>query len=206
MITMKDIIREGHPTLRKKAPSVTLPLSDEDRATMRAMRQFLIDSQDPEKAETYALRPGVGLAAPQINVSKRMIAIHTEDESFETLHDYCLINPRIVRHSLATIYMPGGEGCLSVDREVEGLVPRHQHVTIQTQRMNPDTGVVTDETIKLRGFLSIVIQHEIDHLDGIMFTDKTVASLPEAMPVQFKQLEEGSSDDTNQNPKEDPPA
>ncbi len=202
MLTMKDIIREGHPTLRKKAVPVKLPLSEEDAKTLRAMRQFLIDSQDPEKAETYELRPGVGLAAPQINIPKRMVAIRTEDERFETLHDYCLINPRIVRHSVAKTYMPGGEGCLSVDRDVEGLVERHQHVTIEADVFNPENGDVEAKTLKLRGFLSIVIQHEIDHLDGILFYDKVTASLPDATPVRFINPNE-DDDQTNQKPKED---
>ncbi len=80
MLTMKDIIRDGHPTLREKAEDVTLPLSDEDKNTLRAMREFLINSQDDEIAKRYGLRSGVGLAAPQINVSKRMIAVYLPDD------------------------------------------------------------------------------------------------------------------------------
>ena len=70
MITMKDIIRDGHPTLREKAKDVTIPLSDEDRETLKSMREFLINSQDEETANKYGLRSGVGLAAPQINIAK----------------------------------------------------------------------------------------------------------------------------------------
>lgn len=69
MLTMKDIIRDGHPTLREKAKEVEVPLSNEDKETLKSMREFLINSQDEETANKYGLRSGVGLAAPQINVS-----------------------------------------------------------------------------------------------------------------------------------------
>ena len=58
MLTMKDIIRDGHPTLREKAKDVNLPLSEEDKNTLRDMREFLINSQDDEIAKKYGLRSG----------------------------------------------------------------------------------------------------------------------------------------------------
>ena len=80
MITMKDIIREGHPTLAQVATEVPIPLSKEDVKLMNDMLQFIINSQTPEIAEKYQLRESVGLAAPQLNLDKRIIAVHTEDE------------------------------------------------------------------------------------------------------------------------------
>ena len=85
MITMNDVIREGHPTLAMKATEVELPLSDKTKRTLKEMMEFLVNSQDPEKSEELELRPGVGLAAPQINISKRMIAVLTTDELGEKL-------------------------------------------------------------------------------------------------------------------------
>ena len=82
MITMNDIIREGHPTLREKAQDVVLPLSKEDYALAEDMMTFLKYSQDPELAEKYGLRGGVGLAAPQLDISKRMIAVHIPNPHF----------------------------------------------------------------------------------------------------------------------------
>ncbi len=70
MLTMKDIIRDGHPTLRQKAAELELPLTKEEKETLIAMREFLVNSQDEEIAKRYGLRSGVGLAAPQINISK----------------------------------------------------------------------------------------------------------------------------------------
>ena len=80
MLTMKDIIRDGHPTLRQKAAELELPLTKEEKETLIAMREFLVNSQDEEIAKRYGLRSGVGLAAPQINISKRMIAVLIPDD------------------------------------------------------------------------------------------------------------------------------
>lgn len=91
MLTMKDIIREGDPILREVAKEVELPASEEDKNTLREMLEYLKNSQDPEIAEKQQLRPGVGLAAPQIGISKRMFAIHVIDEN-DKLYSYGLIN------------------------------------------------------------------------------------------------------------------
>ncbi len=194
MITMKNIIREGHPTLEKKSDPVSLPLDEETKQTLKEMREFLINSQDEEKREEYELREGVGLSAPQIDLPKRLIAIYTLDEKFETLHDYLMVNPKIISHSEAKTYMPGGEGCLSVDREVEGLVPRHKKVTVKTLLYNPESGTVEEARLRLRGFLSIVFQHELDHLNGVLFTKRVEESLEGISPVQFQPPQ-----DNNQN-------
>ncbi len=186
MITMNDIIREGHPTLITRAEDVPLPLSDEHKNTLLEMRQFIINSQDPQTREQYELREGVGLAAPQINRSLRMLAIHTLDEKFETLHDYMLINPKIIAHSQVGTYMPGGEGCLSVDREVEGLVRRYKNVRIRTHLLDPETHEVYQTTLRLKNFPAIVFQHELDHINGILFISKVEDDLPGIEPIEFQ--------------------
>ena len=71
LIDMNDIIREGHPTLRAIAEEVTFPLSDQDIILGEKMMQFLHHSQDPVMAEKLGLRGGVGLAAPQLDISCR---------------------------------------------------------------------------------------------------------------------------------------
>lgn len=90
MLTMKDIIRDGHPTLRQKAAELELPLTKEEKETLIAMREFLVNSQDEEIAKRYGLRSGVGLAAPQINISKRMIAVLIPDDGSGKSYDYML--------------------------------------------------------------------------------------------------------------------
>jgi peptide deformylase len=165
MITMADIIKEGHPTLRQRAAEVTIPPTEEDKATLNKMLEYLKNSQNPEIAAKYGLRAGVGLAAPQINISKRMIAIYGTDEK-DKLHSYTLFNPKIVSHSVQKAYLSTGEGCLSVDRPVPGYVPRYHKVKVQAFNMDGEP-----VTIRLTGMMAIVIQHEIDHLNGVMFYD-----------------------------------
>ena len=79
-------------------------------------------SQIPEYEEEYDFRAGMGLAYIQIGIPKRIFVIveELEDESFK---DYIIINPKIISHSEEMIYVGEGEGCLSINREVEGIVP-----------------------------------------------------------------------------------
>lgn len=139
MIDMNDIIREGNPTLRAVAEDVTLPLSDEDIILGEKMMQFLRNSQDPVIAEKMGLRGGVGLAAPQLDISKRIIAVlvpNPEDAKGNPPKEaYSLqeimYNPKVVAHSVQEAALGNGEGCLSVDRDVPGYVVRHARVTIE---------------------------------------------------------------------------
>jgi len=165
MLTMDDIIRDGHPTLRKIAAEVNLPASEEDKKILFELLEYVQNSQNPEVSSKYGLRPGVGLAAPQINVSKRMIAVHVSDEN-DKLYSYALINPKIISHSVEKAFLASGEGCLSVDDPYPGYVPRYARITVK--------GYTADNNeikLRLKGLPAIVFQHEIDHLNGIMFYD-----------------------------------
>lgn len=166
MILMEHIVREGHPTLRTRAEEVTFPLSAEDRQLADDMLQYLINSQDPEIAEKYDLRGGIGLAANQVNSLKRMFALHVEDEQGELL-SFVVINPRIVSHSVEQTYITSGEGCLSVDRSVPGYVPRHARITVKFMTVAGE-----EKKIRLTGLPAIAFQHELDHLNGVMFFDR----------------------------------
>ena len=175
MIDMNDIIREGNPTLRAVAEDVTFPLSDEDIILGEKMMQFLRNSQDPVIAEKMGLRGGVGLAAPQLDISKRIIAVlvpNPEDaEGNPPKEAYSLqeimYNPKVVAHSVQDAALVDGEGCLSVDRDVPGYVVRHARVTVEYYNKEGEK-----QRVKLRGYNSIVVQHEIDHTNGIMFYDR----------------------------------
>ena len=125
-----------------------------------------VNSQDEEIAKRYGLRSGVGLAAPQINISKRMIAVLIPDDGSGKSYDYMLVNPKIVSHSVQEAYLPTGEGCLSVDDNVAGLVHRHNRITIKAKDIEGN-----DIQLRLKGYPAIVFQHEIDHLNGVMFYD-----------------------------------
>lgn len=190
MLLMKDIIREGHPTLALRSEEVSLPLDDETKQTLRDMMEFLINSQDPVKNEELQLRAGVGLAAPQINIKKRMIAILTTDEKGEKLYQLLLVNPKIVSHSEALTYIPGGEGCLSVDREVTGLVPRYKKIRVRAHQYLPETDELRTIELRVSGYVGVVIQHEIDHLNGVLFVDKVQDQLEGVEPIVFPTIEE----------------
>ncbi|MCL1948808.1 MAG: peptide deformylase [Turicibacter sp.] len=186
MITMKDIIREGHPTLTMKAKEVPVPLSNEHVQLMKDMLQYIKNSQDERLAEKYDLRESVGLAAPQLNILERIIAVHSEDEKGK-IHSYALANPKVISHSEEMTYLPTGEGCLSIDREVEGLVPRHRRLTIEGYDM--DSKKVR---LRLRGYIGVVFQHEIDHLNGVLFIDRIdaknpMAPIPGAKAIEFEE-------------------
>lgn len=188
MITMKDIIREGHPTLRKTAEPVTFPLSEELKKTAGEMLEFLINSQDEEIAKKYDLRPGVGLAAPQINISKQMMAVHLtyydeETDQEEIILSDVFFNPKLISHSVQEVALRDGEGCLSVDREVEGYVPRSKRIKFQYQDSEGN-----HHELKLRDFEAIVVQHELDHLKGVFFYDHIDNKNPFAQPAGLELL------------------
>ncbi|HBI05069.1 MAG TPA: peptide deformylase [Paenibacillaceae bacterium] len=166
MITRKDIVIDGHPVLRQVAQDVPIPLTEEDKKTLRGLLEYVKNSQDEELAKKYDLKPGVGLAAPQIAVSKKMIGVHFTDEDGK-LHSYALANPKIISHSVDTIFIESGEGCLSVEKDVKGHVPRYERIKVQAFDAEGK-----EVLLKLRDYAAIVLQHEIDHLQGILFYDR----------------------------------
>lgn len=190
MLTMKDVIREGHPNLYKISEPVQLPLSNEDKTLLVELLNYVKSSIDDETADNDDFRPSVGIAAPQVNVLKRMFAIHVHD--FDgTLYSYMMVNPVITKKSQALIYLPGGEGCLSVDRETEGLTPRNQSITLEGLRYIEETDTLSPVKLHLSGYVGIVFQHELDHLNGILYTQKLFLELPSAQPAfELPQVED----------------
>lgn len=152
--------------LKNKCKEVELPLSEEDKNTLIEMVEYLKLSQDDDIAQKYNIRPGVGLAANQIGLDKRMIAIYVVDSKGNEI-SYGLVNPVITSYSVQQCYLANGEGCLSVKEDVPGYVYRYNKITVKAYDVLEDKEV----TIKARGFLSIVLQHEIDHLNGLLYVD-----------------------------------
>lgn len=180
---MDDIVREGDPVLTKTAEEIHMPPSEEDLHTLKEMLTYLKNSQNEEIAAKYELRPGVGLAAPQIGLSKRMIAVHFTDFN-DREYSYGLFNPKIVSHSVEKVYLTSGEGCLSVDRDVPGYVPRYARITVKATDLEG-----TQLKLRLKGYAAIVFQHEIDHINGIMFYDHINKENPFAEPENAKAIE-----------------
>lgn len=183
IIKMKDIVREGADILRKKTSDINIPIMEEDKEALLCMLQYLKNSQDPNTSKKYKLRPGSGLSANQIGLDKRMFAALFDDGEKDC--EYMLINPKIISHSLNLIYLPEGEGCLSVDRPVNGYVPRYEKIKVKAYDITGKEAIY-----KFSGYSSIVIQHEIDHLNGIMFYDRINKENPFKLPenVSVKSL------------------
>lgn len=160
------ILDEKHKILHQKSSDVTFPVSKEDRRLAEDTIKYLEMSQDEKIAEKYDLRAGMGMAFVQLGKLKRIFVIANERED-HTFEEYIIINPKIISRSEELIYVGEGEGCLSVNRPVEGIVPRHARVTVEYYDYEGNK-----KTIRVREDLAVAFQHEIDHLDGILFTDK----------------------------------
>ena len=160
------IFDEKHKILHQKSNEVKFPVSKEDRKLAEDTIKYLEMSQDEKIAEKYNLRAGMGMAFVQLGKLKRIFVIANELED-HTFEEYVIINPKIISKSEELIYVGEGEGCLSVNRPVEGIVPRHARVTVEYYDYEGNK-----KTIRVREDLAVAFQHEIDHLDGILFTDK----------------------------------
>ncbi len=146
------IVTDPDPVLRKKA--VKLRKVDE------GIRKLALDMY-----ETMLDAPGVGLAAPQIGKSIRLITVHIPEDEEDGIEEtsLMLLNPEIVK---ATGEQTGAEGCLSMPG-IAGNVTRALNVTVKAIDMEN-----RPVRIKADGYLAVALQHEIDHLDGILFTDR----------------------------------
>lgn len=152
-LSVREIVTLPHPILRQKARKVT---------DFGPELQTLVD----DMVETMRVAPGVGLAGPQVNVPLRVIVVeYGSDEDEEApLKLYTVVNPEITRLSQET--GPGVEGCLSIP-QIVGEVERPLQATIRgfTRRGQP-------LKLKATGWLARIFQHEIDHLEGMLFVDK----------------------------------
>ena len=143
-MAIRSIRKIGDPVLRMKAKKVK-KITDNTLKLIADMFETLHDA------------PGVGLAAPQVGISQRIIVVHVKDDQF------ALINPKILEASGSQI---GDEGCLSVPGE-QDLVDRFEYVKVRGLDPNGEEVLISAE-----GLLARCLQHEIDHLDGILFVDK----------------------------------
>ena len=158
-MALRKIVTLPQPVLRRKAHTVT---------KFDKKLQTLID----DMIETMRAAPGVGLAAPQVSISERLIVVEygeEEDEEDEGRPEgpkklFVMINPEIVKTSPETLM--GVEGCLSIPNLV-GEVERH--AAIQVKGLNRHG---KPAKVKVQGWLARIFQHEIDHLNGMLFPDR----------------------------------
>ncbi len=152
-MAIREIVTLPHPVLRRKAHKVTS--FDKD---FQALVEDMI--------ETLRQAPGVGLAAPQVGISERLIVVEYGDDDDESVPKklYVVANPEIVQRSEETV--SGVEGCLSV-KNLIGEVDRHVEIVVKGQNRRGQ-----NVKIKASDWLARIFQHEIDHLDGVVFTDR----------------------------------
>ena len=160
------VLNEKEKVLHQKSVDAVFPLKDEDKQLITDMITYLTMSQIDEEREKYDLRAGMGLSAVQVGVLKRIFVVVEELEK-NKFKNYIVINPKVISHSEEEIFVGEGEGCLSVDRDVEGIVPRYARMTVEAYDENGKP-----YQIRVREDISIAFQHEIDHLNGILFVDK----------------------------------
>ena len=166
------IVKDSNPIMRKRSLPVDLPLSKEDKELLDSMLYYLKKSQDEEYARKHNIRAGVGMAAIQVGVLKRMFVIYFETEEGEVA--YQLVNPRIVESSMKKCALENGEGCLSVDVDHPGLV--HRNFKIKMEAYDALSG--KDIVINTSGYEAVVLQHEYDHLNGILYYDHIDTKAP----------------------------
>jgi peptide deformylase len=173
-MSVLPIVTYDDPVLRQKAKTVAANSND---------LQTLID----DMFETMYNGAGVGLAAPQIGESVRLFVIDadvmTEDTDEPDLGPVVFINPEIVDRSETNITME--EGCLSIPG-VRESVNRPETITIEYLDRNFSTS-----TLKATGWISRVIQHELDHLDGILFIDHLGSFRRRLLKGKLNQVKEG---------------
>ena len=143
-----NILKDPNPILRQ----VALDVSKEE---IKNLQPLLSDLK-----ETMIASDGVGIAAPQVNVSKRIIVVEMQGQPT------AFINPQIVGRSLRKVN--GEEGCLSVPG-IYGIVKRHKAVRMHA--LNEEGQPVE---LNLKDLPAIIFQHEIDHLDGVLFIDRVI--------------------------------
>lgn len=147
-MALREILWCGNPVLRKRAKKVSAITPD--------IRQLIDDM-----IETMIDAPGLGLAAPQVGESVRAIVLREDvGDEFEI---YALINPRIVRRKGRCEML---EGCLSLPT-LQAYVQRAESVVVEG--LNPDGELIQ---VAGDGMLARALQHEIDHLDGVLFVDR----------------------------------
>lgn len=156
---MAKLVPENHPALHAVAEEIT-PEEIADGTVTKLVKDMKAALKE------YAVDGfvAVAIAAPQIGVSKRLFLIEDQSEDRDALPSFVAINPTIVKTSKKTHVV--GEGCLSIP-EYYGTVKRHKNVTL---RALDEHGQEFDRGAG--GLLAQIIQHENDHLDGILFTDR----------------------------------
>jgi peptide deformylase len=174
-MAIREIVTTPEPVLRQRARKV--------RGVTKEIQNLMDDM-----VETMREAPGVGLAAPQVGISQRVIVVEFAEQSDDPEAPpkpaklYTVANPEIIRHSTDTEI--ANEGCLSIPGYI-GEVERFSIVTVKGLNRNGEPF-----RLKAKGWLARIFQHEIDHLDGVLYIDRATQvwrleeqEIPEEVPT-----------------------
>lgn len=159
------IVKDDNKNLHQKAQPLEFPINADDQKLIDRMVSY-IDACFERKAKQYNIRSGVALAGPQVGLNKKVIYIHATFNKVE--YKYLIANPTIAAESMQYCFLGSGEGCLSVDKDKMGVVKRRHHIIVRAFDIINHKDIVIDA----EGLLSICLQHEMDHLDGILYYDR----------------------------------
>ena len=166
-INNDTIIKDDDPRIREKSVDVPVPLNEEDRQLMEDMLTYVKNSTIEEIAEKENLKPAVGISAIQVAVPRKLVAVVLRDEEGNIEREYALANPKVLSSSIEQAYIGSGEGCLSVPEDHEGYVPRSRRIKVRAYDCLKNEEV----TFRVSDYPAIVLQHEFDHLKGILYYD-----------------------------------
>jgi peptide deformylase len=158
------LLKDSNPLLRKKAVELVLPITTDDKVLIDRMVTY-IDACYEKKDKEYKIRSGIALAGPQVGLLKKVIYLHFNVGDKE--HQYLIANPQIVAESMLFAYVSSGEGCLSVEQDAKGVVKRRNRIIVKAFDLINKKNI----SIDAEGILAICLQHEIDHLSGILYYD-----------------------------------
>jgi len=168
-VSVRTIVLMGDPVLREEAAPVQ---------SFDAELEALVE----DMFETMYHADGVGLAAPQIGIGKRILIVDVRDEESPEAGRYALINPEVVESSSSID--KATEGCLSIPG-LEDVVARP--AAVEVRGFDPSGSPIT---IAAEGLLARALQHEIDHLDGVLFLDRVSALKRRMLLKKWKKLRE----------------
>ncbi len=168
--TMDWMKFDGDICLRTVSEPVT-KLTQSDTEIIKKMVKYVNTCYSGE-SDKYQLKAGIAIAAPQLGLNKRIIYIRFNERNIE--HKYLLINPKIIAKSNYSSFVENGEGCLSVKKDVKANIERNYKIIVEGYDL------IKNKTIEVAAneLLSICFQHEIDHLDGILYIDRVSKKKP----------------------------
>ena len=158
------LITDKQDSILLRTKSEPIDLNSQQEITKKLSDRLLATVNDPKN-------PGVGIAAPQIGILKQMIAVQRFDKKGEPFEIY--VNPKIRQYSKKTQFCL--EGCLSIPKKMDTTKNRAYAILLEYDRMDG-----SHEIEMVEAFTAVIFQHEIDHLNGILFTDHLDLEIEEA--------------------------